>query len=90
MTYAPPPQVLAEPRLRRPGVGIMWANAFLSWSGLAFIYLIYLTIRNIVWAKENAQPWLRYLAPLATIVVLVVGFVIWAGTLKSGTTRPRF
>lgn len=90
MTYAPPPQILTQRRLRRPGVGIMWVNAFLSWSGLAFIYLVYLTIRNVVWAKQNEQPWLRYIAPLATIVILVVGLYVWARTLTSTTPRARF
>lgn len=48
----------------RPKLWVMWANAALSWSLLAFVYLIYLTVRNINWAKRNRLPWFRYAAPL--------------------------
>jgi hypothetical protein len=58
--------------VQQPALWVMWANAALSWSGLAFAYLLYLTYRNIRWARRNNRPWFRFAAPLATVVSLVM------------------
>jgi hypothetical protein len=64
---------------RRPSVGVMWANAVLAWSLLPGLYLLYLTVRNIAWARSQRQPWVRYAMPLATVVaVVVVGITLLA------------
>jgi hypothetical protein len=62
-----------------PSVGVMWMNAFLSWSALPGLYLVYLTVRNIAWARKSGQPWLRYAMPLATVLaVVIVGLILLA------------
>lgn len=49
----------------------MWVNAALTWG----IYLLCLTARNLSWAHTNRQPWLRHSAPLASLLVVVVGSI---------------
>jgi tetratricopeptide (TPR) repeat protein len=74
-----------------PKLWVMWVNAALSWSLLAFVYLIYLTIRNISWAKRNRVPWLRYAAPLVTVFAVtatMVGVGIVVATLYLGSSSP--
>ena len=68
----------------RPKLWVMWANAALSWSLLAFLYLIYLTIRNITWATRNRLPWFRYMAPILTVFTLTAIIVILGMVLSSG------
>lgn len=73
-----------------PGVGIMWANAFLSWSGLALIYLVYLTIRNVAWASRNNQSPVKYLLPIGFVagvflLLLIVGQALGSGTPSTPT-----
>jgi hypothetical protein len=60
----------------------MWANAVLFWSVLAFFDLVYLTIRNIVWATSHGRPWLRYALPLASVFAFVI-FVLVMGSRMS-------
>ncbi len=71
VSQAPPSSVSA----RRPHLWVMWANAVLSWSVLPFVYLIYLTIRNINWSRRNSLPWFRYAAPIVTVIVVAGAMV---------------
>jgi hypothetical protein len=86
----PPPSARNQLALARPSVWVMWINAALFWGVFPGIYLLYLTVRNIVWARSNKQPWLRYAMPLATLIALFVALLIWASTLPdtNGSTYP--
>jgi hypothetical protein len=66
----------------------MWVNAFLFWGFFPGIYLIYLTIRNIGWARRNHRPWLRYAMPVVTLVLLFVALLVWASRLPAPATNP--
>lgn len=84
----PPPQQPHADTMARPSVGVMWINAALFWGVLPGLYLLYLTPRNIHWAVQNRQPWLRYAMPLATLVALFVILLIWASTLPDPNSNP--
>jgi hypothetical protein len=74
--YAPRP---ASSTGWKPSVSIMWLNACMFWGVFPGLYLLYLTVRNIAWARSHHQPWLRYAAPLTTLVsVLVLGVLLLA------------
>lgn len=77
-------------RPKAPSVAVMWVNAFLSWSALPALYLLYLTIRNVVWAREHGQPWVRYVLPLATVVGVVVVGVILLSQVNTQTPADSY
>lgn len=72
---------------QRPHLWIMWANVALSWSGLALLYLMFLTFKNIRWARRNSQPWFRYAAPLATLASAIVVLGILGSLITSSDLR---
>lgn len=72
---------------QRPRLWIMWANVALSWSGLALLYLMFLTFRNIRWARRNSQPWFRYATPLATLASAIVVLGILGSLITSSDLR---
>ncbi len=55
----------------------MWVNAALSFALLPFAYLIYLTVRNIRWARRNSEPWAKYLAPMITLLAVTAAMTLW-------------
>jgi hypothetical protein len=75
-------------RATAPSVGIMWVNALLFWGFFPGIYLIYLTFRNIGWARRHGKPWLRYAMPIATLLLLFVAVLIFASTLPDPANNP--
>jgi len=77
----------AAPAQRPPHLWIMWANVALSWSGLALLYLMFLTFKNIRWARRNSQPWFRYAAPLATLASAIVVLGILGSLITSSDLR---
>lgn len=75
----------------RPQLWVMWLNAALSWSILAFVYLVYLTVRNISWARRNSLPWLRYFAPILTVILVTTTMVlIGAMSMASQSSKTTF
>lgn len=72
---------------QRPRLWIMWANVALSWSGLALLYLMFLTFKNIRWARRNSQPWFRYAAPLTTLASAIVVLGILGSLITSSDLR---
>jgi len=72
----------------QPQLWVMWANAALSWTVIAFCYLMFLTFKNIKWARRNSLPWLRYLAPIVTVIsvtatMALLGMAIEAKGLRN-------
>jgi Protein of unknown function (DUF2510) len=71
---------------RGPSVAIMWVNALLAWCVLPAVYLVYLTIRNVAWARKRDRPYARYLAPLVTVVAAFLLLVVIGANLSSSAS----
>jgi hypothetical protein len=82
------PDMPALGSIQRPKLWVMWVNAALSWSLLAFLYLIYLTVRNIKWAKRNGVPSMQYAAPLLTVVSVTTVLLLGAIGLGANSDNP--